>query len=431
MRIPYLLLFLSQTLGAQSYTSYFSGDTSDVHPQPQGGICLMGGATEDDNAMRWFLERASGGDVVVIRTSGADGYNDYMYSDLGVAVNSVETILMPNAVAALDPYVVKQIRNAEALWIAGGDQTKYVNYWKDKPVEAALLYLIHEKNAVIGGTSAGMAILSEAYFRAANGTVTSAEALSNPFNAKVDLGFGDFLVCPVLKNTITDTHYDNPDRRGRHVAFLARLTQTTGARYRGIACEEYTAVCIDTTGMGRVFGTNNEQDYAYFLQVNCTQPYAPENCVSGMPLHWVRGNEALKVCKIKGTSNGANTFDLRDWHSNTGGTWQDWWTENGVLKTSDASTFTGCVSAVTAAEWTSQVLIYPNPSDGHLWINLPDTHEISRLQIFDWSGKLLAKWDTRNLASQVSLDLSTYPSGFYWVCVQGAKQSVTQKVILH
>ena len=214
MKPLFILLLFPQFLLAQTFISYFTGDTTDVHPLPQGGICLMGGATEDDNAMRWFLQRASGGDVVVLRASGSDGYNDYFYTDLGVPVNSVESIVMPNAASALNPYIAQQIRNAEALWIAGGDQTDYVDFWKDKVVEDALRYLIHEKKAVIGGTSAGMAILGEAYFRAANGTITSGDALANPFNPKVDLGDTDFLDYPLLKNTITDTHYDNPDRRG-------------------------------------------------------------------------------------------------------------------------------------------------------------------------------------------------------------------------
>ena len=42
----------------------------------------MGGASEDDNAMKWFLERANGGDVLVLRATGADGYNDYLFSSL-------------------------------------------------------------------------------------------------------------------------------------------------------------------------------------------------------------------------------------------------------------------------------------------------------------------------------------------------------------
>ena len=41
-------------------TSYFTGNTNDTITLPLGGICLMGGATEDDNAMKWFLEQANG-----------------------------------------------------------------------------------------------------------------------------------------------------------------------------------------------------------------------------------------------------------------------------------------------------------------------------------------------------------------------------------
>ena len=55
---------------SQNYTSYFTGNSTDSQQSANGGICLMGGATEDDNALKWFLERANGGDVLVIRASG-------------------------------------------------------------------------------------------------------------------------------------------------------------------------------------------------------------------------------------------------------------------------------------------------------------------------------------------------------------------------
>ena len=94
------LLISANLLNAQSYTSYFTGSSLDTDTDPFGGVCLMGGATEDDNAMIWFLEQANGGDILVLRASGSDGYNDYFYSDLGVNVNSVESIVFNNASAA-------------------------------------------------------------------------------------------------------------------------------------------------------------------------------------------------------------------------------------------------------------------------------------------------------------------------------------------
>ncbi|MFY8028415.1 MAG: cyanophycinase, partial [Bacteroidia bacterium] len=78
-----MLVLMAHLANGQTYTSYFIGDTSDVNPSPLGGTVLMGGATENDSAMVWFLQQANGGDIVVLRASGSNGYNNYFYTDLG------------------------------------------------------------------------------------------------------------------------------------------------------------------------------------------------------------------------------------------------------------------------------------------------------------------------------------------------------------
>ena len=98
----------------------------------------MSGGREDDDAMRWFLRRSGGGDVVVLRASGSDGYNDYMYNKLGVHINSVESIVFQDEAAARDPYVLKQIADAEAIWFAGGDQWNYVSFWRNTAVDSLI-----------------------------------------------------------------------------------------------------------------------------------------------------------------------------------------------------------------------------------------------------------------------------------------------------
>ena len=142
----------------------------------------MGGASEHDEAMKWFLNKANGGDILVLRTSGSDGYNDYMYSQLGVSINSVETIVYHNELASNDVYVQDRIKEAEGIWFAGGDQWTYIDFWRDTPVDSLINEGIQDRNMVIGGTSAGMAIQGQYYFSAENGTITSAEALANPFD---------------------------------------------------------------------------------------------------------------------------------------------------------------------------------------------------------------------------------------------------------
>ena len=327
-----LSICICTSLYAQSYSSYFTGDTIDVNTNADYGICLMGGSTEDDRAMKWFLEKANGGDIIVIRTSGSDGYNDYFFSELGVEVNSVETIVFNNDDAANDLYVLQQIANAEAIWIAGGDQSVYINYWKNTEVENLLNMHINEKQAVIGGTSAGMAILGSSYFSANNGTVYSSEALEDPYNTFMTFGHNDFLEIPLLNNTITDTHFSERDREGRILTFIARMNDELGTHSFGIACDEYTAVCIDSSGLGAVYGEWPEyDDYAFFIQMNCENENQPEQMQIGVPFTWNYNGQAAKVYKVGGTTNGDHFLDLNDWLTGNGGEWLHWYVDDGIF----------------------------------------------------------------------------------------------------
>lgn len=213
-----------------------TGDAANVETTTQSGFVLMGGSTDVDEAIAWMIERSGGGDFVVIRATGTDAYNNYIYG-LGT-VNSVETIIINSVSKANKTNIENKIKNAEALFIAGGDQYDYVKYWKNTKVENAINYLINTKKVPVGGTSAGCAILGDVYFSAQFGTVTSSQALNNPYSQKVALGKNDFVNIPILAQTITDTHFDNPDRRGRATTFLARMVQDWNYNAKGIAVEE-------------------------------------------------------------------------------------------------------------------------------------------------------------------------------------------------
>jgi len=326
-------------LSSQSYTSYYTGNSQNINVNGQGGICLMGGATEDDEAMKWFLRRANGGDVLVLRASGSDGYNDYMYSDLGIAVNSVETIVFNDASAAYNAYVKQKINRAEAIWFAGGDQWDYVTYFRNTPVDSIIRQRKLNNAIAIGGTSAGMAIQGQAYFSAQNGTIYSEEALANPYHASLTVDTALFMQNNYLQNTITDTHFDDPDRKGRLSVFLARMLTDYSMDARAIACDEYTAVCIDEAGIASVYGGwPTYDDNAYFVQINCENAdQYPEICTPGSALTWNRNNAALKVYAIQGTSSGERTFDLNTWLNGNGGEWQNWFVQNGVFQETEAS----------------------------------------------------------------------------------------------
>ncbi|MBT5273510.1 MAG: cyanophycinase [Flavobacteriales bacterium] len=333
-KLPLLFFFLySFTSYSQSYTSYFTGNIDDTITSPLGGICLMGGATEDDNAMKWFLEQANGGDILILRTSGSDGYNQYLYNQLGINVNSVESIVFNNPSASNLNYIHSKILQAEAIWFAGGNQWNYISYWRDTPIDSLIRHGVNTRNIVIGGTSAGMAIFGEYYFSAENGTVTSSTALNNPYHSKVKIDSAKFLDIDILQDIVTDTHYDDPDRKGRHIVFMSRMLTDYNSDAKGIACDEYTAVCIDTNGIARVYGGYpTYDDNAYFLRINCEiSSNIPENITSSIPLTWDHSGQAIKVYKIKGISTGLNSFDLNTWEDGTGGVWENWSVLNGLL----------------------------------------------------------------------------------------------------
>ncbi len=427
----FIIIIVPTLILGQSYTSYFTGNTTDVVTNPSGGICLMGGATEDDNAMKWFLQRANGGDILILRTTGSNGYNSYFYSGLGIPVNSVETIVCNNSSAGHDPYIVQKIQQAEAIWFAGGDQWTYISYWRNTPVSDAINHAIQYRNIAIGGTSAGMAILGKYYFSAQNGTVSSATALSNPFNNAVTVDSAAFLNNNILNGTITDTHFDNPDRKGRLITFLARIKTDYGVYAKAIACDEYTAVCIDNNGIARVFGGYpTYDDNAYFIQSNCgLSVQEPENCTVGNTLTWNLNGLAVKAYKIKGNSLGNGTFNLNTWQSGVGGVWYDWSVTNGTFS-EQTGVALNCSPLSVAESSKSEIEIYPNPTSGKVKVTLSIVNgKENKFCLYNTLGQKIDVTMTKK-DNIIEFDISDLNKGLYYLSVYTNDGNVYRKKII-
>jgi cyanophycinase-like exopeptidase len=83
---------------------------------------------------------------------------------------------------------------------------------------------------------------------------------------------------------------------------LARILTDFQVEGKGIACDEYTAVCIDEDGVARVFGEYpSSNDNAYFLRPNCgLTDVSPELCLKNQPLTWSRQNRHFGYIELKG-----------------------------------------------------------------------------------------------------------------------------------
>ncbi len=253
---------------------HLSGSEADADVTPSGPTLFIGGGgTDVDSAMAAWCAAAEGGDIVVLRTSGGDGYGDYLLELCDA--DSVETMLVTSRALAGAEYVAWRLSTAEAIFMAGGDQADYMQAWLDTPVSAEL-QAAWERGAAIGGTSAGAAVMGELVFAAYQGTVYSDEALADPFNEFMTLEQA-LVPLPPLAGALVDTHFGARDRMGRLVGFLARaVSDGLHEAPLGLGVDEETALVIDSDGDALVDGEGS------VYVVRLTQ--APTQCVPGEPL---------------------------------------------------------------------------------------------------------------------------------------------------
>lgn len=310
-----------QAPGPTGYTRYLTGNAADVVRPTSGLLVLQGGGDDVDENYVQMGARGGGGDFVVLRATGAGDYGDYIHELCNC--DSVETLVVDSRAAASDPTVVETVRNAEALFIAGGDQSNYVRYWKGTPLEDAINF-VAAKPAPIGGTSAGMAILGEFLYPAMTPeSLTSATALADPYAAAVSLE-RDFLELPRLKGVLTDQHLQERDRIGRTVVLMARLLQDGWTpEARAIAADRETGLHIDpVTGKAQVYTTSDHPTpYVYFMSARGL----PGRCEPGQPL-------TLGKVDVYRLAPGGH-FDLTTW-TGEGGLAYRLSVESGVLRSS-------------------------------------------------------------------------------------------------
>ena len=247
-------LLLAGTAAAADTGHYVLGDTTAKTPgEVRPGLLLMGGGDRNFHALRWFMARAGHGHVVVLRASQGGEIGEEFFNDVG-GIQSVETFVFHDREAASDPKIIAALKRADAIFIAGGDQSRYVRYWRGTPVAEALD--AHVKSGKpLGGTSAGLAMLGEYLYGAMDGgSQVSPRALADP------LGDGntietDFLHLAPLEGIVTDTHFSERGRLGRLVAFVAKAESLAGRPLLGLGVDEDAAVAVDADGSARVFAT--------------------------------------------------------------------------------------------------------------------------------------------------------------------------------
>jgi cyanophycinase len=193
-----------------------------------GTLVIVGGGTTPDAAKQRLVNFAGGKEkarIVVIPTASADAddgakLDAFVSSWTGLVSRPITLLHTRNRDTANDPAFWAPLDSATAVWFSGGDQSRITAAYKGTLVEKKL-HALFARGGVIGGTSAGAAIMSRVM-------ITGGQE-----KATVGTGFG------FLPGTVIDQHALKRNRVNR---LLGVLSDHPGLA--GIAIDEATALVV-------------------------------------------------------------------------------------------------------------------------------------------------------------------------------------------
>jgi cyanophycinase len=191
-----------------------------------GALVLVGGGGLPQRVRDYFLELAGGkhARLVVIPTASSKADKPELLKGFGYwKAQDVESVTMLHTrrrEQANDPLFARPLHDATGVWLSGGDQSKLVAAYRGTTVEKELHDLLL-RGGVIGGTSAGAAVMSSIMITGGNPA------------PQVDTGFS------FLPGVVVDQHLM---RRNRVPRLLSALVTHPG--YFGLGIDEQTAVVV-------------------------------------------------------------------------------------------------------------------------------------------------------------------------------------------
>ena len=219
-------------------------------PGPKGYLFIVGGGDWPDGMVSRFVDLAGGfntGRIVILpmassvpEESAAEEAADFKKFGAG----SVETCILTRE-QALKPESAKLLDGAGGVFFSGGDQSRLTGVLLDTPVHKKLLEL-YEQGCVIGGTSAGAAVMSEVMITGDEVRKVEAGREFETLQARnivTTRGFG------FVKQAVIDQHFVTRKRHNRLISLLAEHPELTG-----VAIDESTAILVKPDETFEVIG---------------------------------------------------------------------------------------------------------------------------------------------------------------------------------
>ncbi|MBF2001858.1 MAG: cyanophycinase [Synechococcales cyanobacterium M58_A2018_015] len=201
----------------------------------KGPLVIIGGAEDrqgDCVVLREFVRLAGGMKAHIAVMTAATSMprevgEDYIHIFERLGAESVEVVGTECREDAEREDSLRIIEKATGIFFTGGDQSRIVDFIKDTPLDQAI-HRRHEQGAVIGGTSAGAAMMPDEM-------IVGGASVSNPSVDAVCLGPG----MGFLPGIVIDQHFAQRGRLGRLLAALVLQPAVLG-----LGIDEDTAIVV-------------------------------------------------------------------------------------------------------------------------------------------------------------------------------------------
>lgn len=226
-------------------------------PHPKGHLLIIGGGERTAAIMKRFLGLAAGfGEGKIVVFTMATGVPEEVrqetvaeYKGLGVEDVAIYHLTRDEAVK---PDAAKILGGAGGVFFTGGDQSRLTAVLLDTPI-LARLHEMYEQGCVIGGTSAGAAVMSEVMITGDEKRTKNEDELWQTIEAGNVVrvrGFG------FVKNAVIDQHFLVRRRQNRLISLVLENPTLLGA---GI--DESTAILVRPDGKWEVLGESQVMIY--------------------------------------------------------------------------------------------------------------------------------------------------------------------------
>jgi cyanophycinase len=218
-------------------------------PSTTGYLMIIGGGDKPMDAMQEFVTLCKGKPILIITSASEDPieYGTILSGQLrecGADKIAMRHIIAPEV--ANSDSVVALIDAAGGVFFTGGDQDRLMNRVGHTRTEEALNRLYYERGGIIGGTSAGAAVMSEVMITGnelINKDSTSIFHSIQAGNVETKRGFG------FVKHAIIDQHFMMRKRHNRLIGVVLEHPALPG-----IGIDEEAAILVDPEGGFRVYG---------------------------------------------------------------------------------------------------------------------------------------------------------------------------------